>query len=80
MNFVAFRRNIALFLVAVIVFVLAFRIIVAFIEVLLLALCLGVILFFGLSEDISAAWKSGRAAIQDAYAQWKKANTSEPSQ
>ncbi|MFI3270675.1 MAG: hypothetical protein R3Y11_01040 [Pseudomonadota bacterium] len=71
MNLVSIRRNIALFLVAIIVIVLAFRIVVAFIEVILLAICLAIIVFFGFAEDIKNAWLTIGNGIQDAYAQWQ---------
>lgn len=71
MNLVSIRRNIALFLVAIIVIVLAFRIVVAFIEVILLAICLAIIVFFGFAEDIKNAWITIGNGMQDAYTQWQ---------
>ncbi len=71
MNLVTIRRNIALFLVAVIVIILAFRIAVAFIEVILLAVCLAVIIFFGFAEDIKTTWATISTGMQEAYKQWQ---------
>ncbi len=77
MNLVTIRRNIALFLVAVIVIVLAFRIAVAFIEVILLAVCLAVIVFFGFAEDIKTAWITINTGMQEAYRQWQNGHNTQ---
>lgn len=71
MNLISIRRNIALFLVAIIVIVLAFRIAVAFIEVILLAICLAIIVFFGFAEDVKNAWVTIATGMQNAYGQWE---------